>query len=74
MVQANHHLKSKCLASDQPFKNGTILSQNIKSFGIEMALGFPSSVFESPLYNIKDSRAVLVGPSLHFSVLIIRKQ
>ena len=40
MVQANHHSKSECLASDQPFENGTILNQNFKTFRIGMAFGF----------------------------------
>ena len=48
--QANHHLKSKRLASDPPFENGTILNQNIKTFGIGMVFGFPNLVFEPPLY------------------------
>ena len=50
MVQANHPSKSECLASDRPFENGTILKQNIKTYGIGMAFGFPNSVFEPPLY------------------------
>ena len=40
MVQANHHSKSKHLASDRPFENGTILNQNVKMFEIGMAFGF----------------------------------
>ena len=42
MVQANPYLKSKCLASDRPFENRTILNQNIKTFRIGMAFGFPA--------------------------------
>ena len=45
MVQANKKWsKSECLATDQPFENGTILNQSVKMFGIGMTLGFPSSV------------------------------
>ena len=50
MVQANWLSKSEHLATDRPFKNGTILNQNIKTIGIGMAFGFSSSVFEPPLY------------------------
>ena len=52
MTKADHHLKYERLASYQPFENGTILNQNIKAFGIGMAFGCPSLVFEPPLHPI----------------------
>ena len=52
MTEANHHSKSEPLVSDRPFENRTILNQNIKTFGIGMVFGFPSSVLEPPLYCI----------------------
>ena len=52
MVQSNHHSKSECLASSQPFKNRNTLNQNFKTFGIGMAIGFPSSGFEPPVYEL----------------------
>ena len=52
MVQANHHSKSECLATDQPFQNGTILNQSVKMFGIGMTLGFPSSVWAPAVWGL----------------------
>ena len=44
-------LRTERLASEGPLKNRTILNQSVKTFEIGMALGFPSSVFEPPVYN-----------------------
>ena len=38
------------IAMNGPLENQTIPNQNKNMFGIGMAFGFPSSVFEPPLY------------------------